>query len=286
MNPRALVATLAISASPLLAARPPLEIDLKFTPTTAIGVASPSISPQALARTLTLEVLDARTGLDPAVIGQGTDDDDSTFPAKATGAVLDVAREAFRKLAGDWGLKLDDAGDMVLKVSVTRWSATERNQAVGSWYTADVGLGGELVRGDGTVAWRGVASGDTGRYGNKQSAGNYNESLSDAAQEALASLLSSGDLQKALEGGVVPVATNPTELPRAPAPQPAAATVDPDTVLKDVASLAKNGFSLGFLVEYVQQVRYSRPLTAADLIQWKDAGIPEVVISAAMKTGA
>jgi hypothetical protein len=280
----AFAAIFTLATSLLSAARPPFDIELRFTPTTATGAAAPAISPKAVARTLTLEVADARPGSDPAVVGQGTDDDDSTFPVKATTELAAFARETFSKLAAEWGLRLGDDGEMSLKVSVTKWFVNEQNQAVGSMYAAEVGLRAELSRRDGAVAWRGVASGDTRRYGKKQSVPNHNECMSDAAQEALANLLSDPELQSAMERGGAGTESAAREPKReAPAEAEAAKATDPDVVLAEVVALQQKGFSPGFLLEFVKKKAYTRVLSTDDLVKWKEAGLSEAVIMGAME---
>jgi uncharacterized lipoprotein YajG len=269
-------------ASAAQAARGELILTLRFTPTSATYSEAPALPSTALARTLTVEVADERAISDRSIVGEGTDDDDTRFPVKADNDVAELAREVIPKLASGWGMRTAPRAERTLVVTVVKWFATEANQAVGSMYTTEVVLRGELRDATGRTLWRAVGSGDTRRYGKKQSSANYNETFSDAAQEALADLLSDGDLHVALEKGtpgpVVAAGIADAVSERSNAPVVADA---PMTLLYEVKELLKKSFSEKFLLDFVRGKTYQRPMTTDDLIAWKDAGIPERVIQAA-----
>jgi hypothetical protein len=77
-----------------------------------------------------------------------------------------------------------------------------------------------------------------------------------------------------------PVAT--PSAPAASAPTAAAATVSPAVLLTDLVKLKQQGFTTDLLVDYVNQKILTRALSADDLVKWKDAGMPQEVIKAAM----
>jgi hypothetical protein len=264
-------------------ARGPLSVDLKFIPTTATGSAAPTLDSAALSRSVAVRVRDDRAG-DLAVVGEGTDDDDSTFEVRSTTPLTPFAGEVFTRMAREWGLRVADPGELVLDLAITRWSVSERNQAVGAMYAAEVGLRGELQAADGRSLWRGVALGDTRRYGKKQNPVNYNECMSDAAQEAMANLLSISELQQALQkAGIAAGVVTADPKIDGPAGSSGAKTSDPNDVLAEVVALQEKGFSPGFLLEFVRKKSYSRELSTDDLVKWKEAGLSEAVIMGAME---
>lgn len=275
---RLVLITLLFASSAAMARRGPLTFSLAFTPTTATNEESPTLDAKALERTLRIETVDARNMTDPAIIGDATDDDDSHFEVRTTTDVLAFGSDVLQKLATGWGLRLDKGADTVLTVSIAKWFITETNQAFGASYAADVTLRGEFHDASGATSWRGVAQGDARRFGQDKSPANYNEVSSDAVAEALAKLLSEPAFQDALAGrppkGAAGSGSAPTE-----------SSMSPDALLQELTDLAKGGFSQGFLVDFVKKRSLATPLTTADMIKWKQAGIPEAVITAAGERG-
>ena len=274
-----IVAVVLLGATAAFAKHADLVVPLQFTPTTATNEESPTLSAKALERTFRLEVADARNESDKSLIGDATDDDDSHFAVKTPTDVSAFASETFLKLTSGWGLRLDPKAELVVTVAIARWFISETNQAVGSSYAADVTLRGELRDPSGATVWRGTAQGDARRYGKAQSIANYNEVSSDGAAEALAKLFSDPAFQAALEGKTSQAA--PTN-----ASTGGETTLTPDALLQQLVELAKNGFSQDFLISVVKQKTLKPGLTTPDMVKWKEAGIPEPVISAANARGA
>jgi hypothetical protein len=177
-----------------------LGVNLKFMPQEGVQSESPDLTQAVLDRSVRIVVEDARGG-DALSIGEGTNDDDATFPIRATEEVLPYLSATVQEIAGDWGVKTSDAADRVLTLRVTRFEVEESNKAVGSTYAAEVKLTYTLAdRGRKTLA-EGAASGSAHRYGRARSADNCNEVLSDALKEALATTLSDARLQHAWASG-------------------------------------------------------------------------------------
>ncbi len=68
----------------------------------------------------------------------------------------------------------------------------------------------------------------------------------------------------------------------APASAPAAPGLSPDDLLAELVKLKKQGFTTDLLVDYVHQKSLSSKLTADDMVEWKNAGMPQEVIKAAL----
>jgi hypothetical protein len=196
-------AALIVLVSTLLFARDSkreLGVNLKFAPQEGVQSDSPDLAPSVLERSVHIVVEDARGG-DPQSIGEGTNDDDASFPIRATEEVLPYLSATVQEVAGDWGVKTSEAADRVLTLRVTRFEVEESNKPVGSMYAAEVKLTYTLAdRGRKTLT-DGAASGSAHRYGRARSAENCNEVLSDALKEALAKTLSDARLQSAWASG-------------------------------------------------------------------------------------
>ncbi|HEY4597013.1 MAG TPA: hypothetical protein VIJ02_11465, partial [Thermoanaerobaculia bacterium] len=108
---------------------------------------------------------------------------------------------------------------------------------------------------------------------------NANEVLSDALKEVYANAFNDPGLQSAWLGRSRPVAAS------APAAAPAEPPVSPETLLADLVKLKKQGFTTDLLLDYVNGKTLTRALSADDLVKWKDAGMPQEVIKAALGKG-
>lgn len=56
-------------------------------------------------------------------------------------------------------------------------------------------------------------------------------------------------------------------------------------MLEELVRLKKKGFDADLLVGFVDQKGLSRSLSSDDLVAWKNAGMPEAVIKAALAKG-
>lgn len=248
------------------------NLELRYAPQESVGTSVPTLSPELFDRPVRLVVEDARAGSDPAVIGDSSDDDDRMWPVRATNSVVEWAQEVLEKNARDWGIKTGADAPLTVVVKLTRFFLNEGNKAVGSTYNADVRLGFELRDSRGNVLADGTASGDATRYGKSRSAGNSSEVLSDATKEAYAAVFGDPVLQDAWRGK-----------PRAAARPPASSSaITPGDLLKELQDLKKKGFSTDLLINYVNNKTLSAPLTADDMVSWKEAGMPQEVIKAAL----
>jgi ribosomal protein S20 len=204
MKVRFATAALLVLASASLFARDSrkeLAIDLKFTPQEGVHASSPDLEPGVLERSVRVVVEDGRGGEDALIIGKGTNDEDQSFPIRASMPVLPYLAATAQQVASDWGVKTADAAERVLTLRFTRFDIEESNKALGSMYAAEVKLTFALADGKGKTLAEGATSGSAHRYGRARSADNANEVLSDAVKEALANALSDSRLQTAWASG-------------------------------------------------------------------------------------
>ena len=57
--------------------------------------------------------------------------------------------------------------------------------------------------------------------------------------------------------------------------------IEPDALLSDLTRLLAGGVTEDVLVAYIEQRKLSRPLSVDEILQWKNAGIPDAAIKAA-----
>ncbi len=288
-------ALLWLVAAPGLAAPVDPYIVLAFTPQHEIAESIPTLTPTMTQAPVELRVVDGRSGADPASVGTRTDDDDRPHPLQASNDVVAFVEAALAQLAQKWGVRVAPGADRILEATIMVLQVDETNQALGATFQANSGLSLALLDRGGNRLWSGTAGGDASRYGRAGSDANCNEVLSDALLEAFAAGLSQPGLQQAW-AGVVEVAPGPARRAAAEGdslafhiavvtPGSAASheeVVEPDTLLDELLGLLEQGFETETLLDYLDRKALSAPLSADDLAHWKEEGLPEEVIRAAL----
>lgn len=274
-----LLAALVLLAALPAAARDsgPMTMALQYTPQESVGTSSAVLAPGIADRPVRLAMTDGRAGADPTVIGEISDHDDKTFPVRASNDVAAWANEVLQKNAADWGVKTSPNAPLSLTGKLAQFRLVASTKAFGSTYNAEIQVNFALKDAQGRTLWERAVAGDATRYGHSYSAENANEVLSDALKEAYANAFNDPDLQSAWTGKTRPAASAP-----APAAAPAEPAVSPSALLADLVKLKKQGFTPDLLVDYVNQKTLTKALSADDLVAWKNAGMPQEVIKAAM----
>jgi hypothetical protein len=248
------------------------SLPLAYTPTTAVAEASAAPTSDMRGVTAALMISDDRAVDDPAVVGSRTDDDDRRSELRATTGVAEFVEASLGKQARDWGFVLADPAEagVLLVGKITQLRIEETNQAVGASYNAQVAMDFELRDRAGKRLASGNYLGDASRYGKKMSVGNANEVLSDALAEAFASALGDPGLRAAWGGSPSAAAAG------------GQAAITPEAALAGLERLMQPGFEEAALREYLRGKTLTRALGADDLAAWKQAGVPESVIRAAV----
>jgi len=263
----------------------PFDIALRFLPGDE-GIASSTpeqLSSDVTDRPVRLAVTDDRS--DPADIGESSDDDNKLWPVHATNDVTAWAHDALQKTLTGWDIKLADNAPLTLAVKLTAVKLEESNKAVGSTFHAEVKLAAALKNAKGGVLWDGTAFGDATRYGKSRSEENANEVFSDAIIEAAADLIGNEDLQGAWAGNGTPRAAASSSSSSSASSSSSsgnAARITPSALLAELVKLKKQGFDTDLLVDYVNKKTLTTALSSDDLVKWKQAGMPEAVIKAAL----
>jgi hypothetical protein len=272
------VALSLVAAGAAQAATGPLDITLRYSPQESVGTSVPALAADISERPVRLSVADGRTGSDPAVIGESTDDDDRNWPVRVKNDLAVWAGEVLTKNAGDWGIRTAPDAPLTLAGKLTRFHVSESNKALGSTYNADIAVSFTLADSRGRTLWSGTSQGDATRYGKSRSEENVNEVLSDAIKEAYANALAEPALQDAWLGKSTAGSASSASSSSAPAAKPMA----PSELLSELVKLKKQGFGTDLLVDYVKQHSLNATLSADDLVKWKQAGMPDEVIKTAL----
>jgi len=198
---RATVALALVFAFTLSAkdARREMVVNLKFVPQESVQTTSPDLPQDLLDRGFELRLEDSRRLSDKAMIGEGTNDDDQTFPIRAGTDLIAYLNESLKGVSTAWALK--DGHDRVLTIAVSRFFVNESNKPLGSMYSAEVKLSYVLTSADGITLAKGIGSGEARRYGRSRSQDNCNEVLSDALKGAYAEVLGDTTLHTAWISG-------------------------------------------------------------------------------------
>jgi hypothetical protein len=258
----------------------PMTMSLQYKPQERLDPADAVLAPGIADRPVRLSIVDGRTESDPAVIGEISDHDDKIFPVRASNDVAAWANDALTKYAAEWGIKAAPDAPLALTGKLTQLRLVASTKAMGSTYRVETQVAFTLADSRGRTLWQGTAGGDATRYGKERSADNANEVLGDAIKEAYTDVFSNSDLQSAWLGKGTPI----TASAPAPVAAPAAAesALSPSAMLAELVKLKKQGFTTDLLVDFVNQRNLTRALSADDLVKWKNAGIPEEVIKAAL----
>ena len=258
----------------------PMTMSLQYKPQEKLDPADAVLAPGITDRPVRLSIVDGRAESDPAVIGEISDHDDKIFPVRASNEVGAWANDVLTKYAAEWGIKAAPDAPLALTGKLTQLRLVASTKAMGSTYRVETQVAFTLADSRGRTLWQGTAGGDATRYGKERSADNANEVLSDAIKEAYTDIFNNTDLQSAWLGKGTPIAAS------APAPATASAAdesaLSPSAMLTELVKLKKQGFTTDLLVDFVNQKDLTRALSADDLVKWKNAGMPEEVITAAL----
>ena len=175
------------------------EFEVDWRPQQSVAAAEVTIHRSMRDRAAELVLTDDRPGKKPEYIGTRTDGKDRLYDLSATNDVVAFVKGVMHDQMERWGVATGD-GDLVLEGELTNYEVTERNQALGATYRAEVELSFALKDRSGKELWTGDAYGDATRYGKAYSKENCNEVLSDALLEAWANLLSNYGLHTAWDG--------------------------------------------------------------------------------------
>lgn len=177
-----------------LDSRAPVDVVLK-TPATSAEDAS-GVAAEVIGRSVRIDVHDGRGSAGSAIIGQGTNDDDLTFPIRTGSDIRGFVDTTARQAASGWGLRTGGE-DGTLDIRFVRFNVEESNKAVGSMFVADVKLAYTLTGRTGKPLAEGAVAGQARRYGRARSGENCSEVLGDALNDALTNLLNETDVRTA-----------------------------------------------------------------------------------------
>jgi len=260
----------------------PLTLSLQYKSQERIDPADAVLAPGITDRPVRLSVVDGRAESDPAVIGEISDHDDKIFPVRASNDVAAWANDALTRYAAEWGIKAAPDAPLALTGKLTQLRLVASTKAMGSTYRVETQVAFTLADARGRTLWQGTAGGDATRYGKERSADNANEVLSDAIKEAYTDIFNNADLQSAWLGKGMPVAASAPATTHAATPAATGSALSPAEMLAELVKLKKQEFTTDLLVDFVNQKNLTRALSADDLVKWKNAGMPEEVIKAAL----
>jgi hypothetical protein len=202
------VAVVALACAAGLAAQPAtLVVLLTFVPQGDADASAVALPPSLVAQPIDLRLSDGRELTDPRVLGTGTDDDDRPFPIHSSIDVPPFVDQAIGTLTAARRIVRASSASRRLQLRLVRFHVDERNQAVGSTYSAEVQFTYVMTDAHGASLVEGAAAGTAKRYGRARSGANCAEVLSDALRDAVGTLLTDARLQAAWQSGGAPAAS-------------------------------------------------------------------------------
>ncbi|HEX4826496.1 MAG TPA: YajG family lipoprotein [Candidatus Polarisedimenticolaceae bacterium] len=205
---------------------------------------------------------DMRDGGNPADVGRWNKRPIHVQGEPSVPAFVD---EISRRVLTEWGFRLDEKAPTALRIEIAEFRVDVLELIVGH-----VTLRAVLAASDGTVIWERSVTGDAHRFGLSHNADNYNEALSDALKGALASLVTAPEFQDAV-----------TERSKGDGALPSVPT--PAALLASLREMQGAGVSPDLLLGFVKQFEHIESFAAHDVVAWKDAGIPDVVMAEALQ---
>jgi predicted secreted protein len=277
-----------------------LIIPLKFIPPTKLGKATPQFREGISNKPIAIAIEDVRQVATKDLIGEGTGFGDDTFRIRFAGFLPSYLKTTVQDRFGTWGVQTDEKANLVLTIKVTRFHVAEKHAFYGSMFTAEVQLPWTLTDRAGHVFASGTAIGAGKTKGRWRNPINCEEVLADALQQAAAVAASDAKLQDAWLAAVPQAAPAPVAA-AAPAraayavgstvvadrgnvrPPTSHALKTPAQLLADVTKLRRQKLGTSVLVDYVSKQTLASAFSANDLVAWKQAGVPEPVMEAALQ---
>jgi len=257
--------------------------ELQLTPTEDVAmILNLDRAREIIGEVVKFELEDGRGIVNPQVIGTRTDDDDRLFELTAKNQVIPYVRNVLAQVYREQGISELPETTRALVFELTMFKIVETNQVMGASYEGLVRL---RARGPGDGAtWIAEGSGRANRYGKKFSSENSNEVLSDALISAIDAVYRS--YVEHHEKNVQELAGPRAEVAAAGAAVPdegtTRETLPPEELLDEVLLLVEKDFDHDLLLSFVRSKALTRPLRAADLLAWQEAGIADDVVDAAI----
>jgi len=295
------VAVFVFAAGPVRAGED-LIIPLKFIPTVGPGKVAPQLREGISNKPIAIVIEDARQVKTKDLIGEGTGMGDDTFRIRYAGFLPSYLKTTVSDRFGTWGVQTDEKSNLVMTIKVTRFHVAEKHAFYGSIFTAEVQLPWTLADRAGTVFASGTAMGTGKTKGRWRNPVNCEEVLADALQQAASVAAGDAKLQDAWLAAVpqpatAPVASVPATPSRGRVPVGSTTVADhgnphtsgthllktPAQLLADVTKLRRQKLGTNVLVDYVSKQTLATAFSANDLVAWKNAGVPEPVMEAALQ---
>ena len=262
----AFLTLLAVQTAALPALAADTNIRLRFTAVETRTERKPAPDLALQQNPFLIKVRDSRPG-DQQVVGENNERNTPRV-IRALNPIAGFVAEGMTSSFSAWGARVSASSPKILSVEVQRLFVAESNR-----YRAEVFLLCSLHAADsGALLWSNVIGGSAGKWGRSMSEENYCEVLSDALDDASWKIFTDDSFRAALAGR--------KDAPRdAPATQ-ATLALSPEDLKQKVLLLIKEGFAESDLVSYARRASVTRSLTAEEMVEWKNAGIPPAVISA------
>jgi hypothetical protein len=240
------------------------------------AVAPPTMAPLFTDAPIAVVVEDARGAEDPAVVGGQRIKGVDVYTWKATQPVAPAVEAMVAQVLSGWSVRVAPNSEYTLRLALMKYYVNERSDTFGSTYLGEVHFMVSLTDRASGVLWTGEATGESKRAGVDARASMCNEALSYALSRALAQGLSSVKLEMAATAA--PTAVAPALVPVTPQ-----TVIEPAALLADLKRLLDGGVTPEVLVAYIEQRKLARPLSVDEILEWKNAGIPDAAIKAATR---
>jgi hypothetical protein len=272
-----LVVAAVLFASVAAAASKPVTLELKLPKKSEKPVvAPPTMPPLFTAGPISLSVVDSRGAEDPTLVGGQRIKGADVYTWNTAQPVAPAVEAMVTQVLQGWSVRVAPDAEYKLRLALMKYYVNERSDTFGSTYLGEVRFMVSLTDRSDRVLFTGEASGDSKRPGIDARASMCNEALSYALVRALAQGLAAVKLETV--ASAAPTAGTPAPAPVVVSPE---TVIEPAALLADLTRLLAGGVTPDVLVAYVEQRKLTRPLSVDEILEWKNAGIPDAAIKAA-----
>lgn len=252
---------------------PSRSIVLERAPEKTVAAPATASASPLRGRIAKIDVADARVAEDPQVIGGQKERGKLLYAWRATNPVAPAVAESIRTALTRWGIRVDSGGSLDAAFRLDEYRIDEVSETFGSSYRASVKLHASLLDPAGGVLLERDVAGTAKKSGPDRRESLCNEVLTRALDDALAQFSASSlETSAPVTAAAAPAAA--VAAPTAPVPSPA------DTLLDELVRMKTAGVGDTVLIEYVRSNRPAQPLTADEIVRWKEKGLSDDVIRA------
>jgi hypothetical protein len=255
----------------LFLATPSREVALQRVPGKDANPQAQAIASAWTGRSLAVKVRDARASGDPSIVGAQQEKGTLLYEWKSSQPVPGAVQTMIEQTLQSWGVGVAADAPIHLEVTLESLRVDEVPETFGSSYHAEVSLSGVVFDPEGNSTMPGHPfTGSAKKSGTDRRPKMCNEALTAALEDAVAKMMTPAAVTTPKPVALAADASDPNAVPA-------------KEMLRELLKLKDAGVGEPVMLGYVRQRRLAAPLSADEIVTWKQSGLPESVIHAAQE---